>query len=100
MAELRSLGIAPSFAAIARVQSSNMEGSLSPGDDVLLDQSETSLAGAIDRKVFALVLNDDISFHRVFKVPGGGLLASNDNRQFPDLGFTAAQVAALRVVGR
>lgn len=83
--------------AVLKVKGDSMEPTLEDGDSVLIDRSKTDI---IDRKIYAIVLGDDLKIKRVVRKYDGSLEIISDNPVHGNEVIPVADVDHVIIIGR
>lgn len=95
---MRQVGVNPKRAHVLRVKGDSMEPTLSDGDVILVDTSDTDPAGG---GMFVIGTIDGAQVKRLMRRTDGSLLIISDNREiYPPEVLARADADAFRIIGR
>ena len=94
---VRAQRLRPAKLASMTAKGDSMEDRIHDGDALVVDTSQTDV---IDGKPYALWYEGGERVKRLFRIPGGGLRISSDNRKYPDIVLAAQDLEHVRIIGR
>jgi phage repressor protein C with HTH and peptisase S24 domain len=96
---LRNLESKPSDLASVKIKDDTMQPRLHAGDFVVVDTADTHIPDT--GGVYAVIIDGrHISIRRLYTKPGGGLMVSCDNTNYPAINLTADELEYISVIGR
>jgi transcriptional regulator with XRE-family HTH domain len=95
---IRKRRLKPSKLRVLKATGRSMERTIFDGDDLLVDLGDTLI---VDGAVYALWYEGSERVKRLFRIPGGGLRISSDNKdEFPEIVLGPEYLGHVYIIGR
>jgi phage repressor protein C with HTH and peptisase S24 domain len=95
---IRKRRLKPSKLRVLKATGRSMERTIFDGDDLLVDLGNTLI---VDGAVYALWYEGSERVKRLFRIPGGGLRISSDNKdEFPEIVLGPEYLGHVYIIGR
>ncbi len=94
---IRAQRLRPAKLACMTAHGDSMEERIQDGDALVVDTSQTEV---MDGKPYALWYEGGERVKRLFRIPGGGLRITSDNKKYPDIVLNHTELSHVRIIGR